>query len=272
MIKQPYLQIVAAIVCIAMFSGCTNIAVTSESKTVDAEPSIEIAEVTDEIVPETPEPVITPEPTPVLDPNNGKDRAKIIWDRLSLYFENPLTVAAIMGNMLRESRLCPWRYEGDRSEDYIKSKAVVAVINEELLLPTYEGRSWFSHTVPSDCTGEGFGLCQWTALGYKQLMFDYAAKTNRTIDDTEMQCDFLITTLNNKQSMVEKMEKSTKLVESVKYFINEYEKGITHEGDLYIREQGANCFLALYAPEYAKEEYLEMTEEEIYDILQLIDY
>ena len=262
--KIPSLVLALAMAGMAILSGCED----KQSITIAEEetPAVYISE---ESI-QTPGP--TEEPIKVLNERNGRDRAEIIWNRLSLYFDNPIATAAIMGNMSRESRLCPWRYEGDRSEDYYRSKEIVDICNEELKYPTREAQYWFMHIVPRDCTGEGFGLCQWTALGYKNMMFEYAAQTNRRIDDTEMQVDFMMQTLWNKGDLIHKMEHSSDLQMNILYFINEYEKGITYEGDLYRRELTAQCFLALYAPAFATDEYLAMTKDEIYDLLELIDY
>lgn len=227
--------------------------------TINAEPS---AEPTPE---PAPEPTVAPE---ILSEEEA--RATQIWNLLSEHFDNPYAIAGIMGNMSRESRLCPWRYEGDNSENFIRSSNMADIVNIDLSFPTRESRYYFTYFGLSYDGRTGFGLCQWTALGYKVQLYDMAVETGRNIDDVELQIDFLMMTLNRDHpELIDILENDDGSLIAVQHYLSVYEKGVSGDADLFRRHEAAEEILALFAPEYADERFTSLSKEEIYKNLDI---
>ena len=203
----------------------------------------------------------------------GYERCVQIYETLSEYFSNPVAVCSIMGNMARESRMCPWRYEGDDSESYAVSKAFAEVVNSDLKAPTRETRYYFSKFAVNLDNRTGFGLCQWTALGRKELLYDMAVETGLDIDDVTLQCQFLIWEMQVRYTeLTEMMEEQTDSLLCLQYFMNGYEKAYSNMADLYRRHEAAEEFLCLFAPEYASlEKYKELSADELLEILDIVE-
>lgn len=119
--------------------------------------------------------------------------ANIVHDRLMEEFDNEMIVAAFLGNMEKESQMIPGMYEGDWSDDakYSYEYADKIGIYDSLAYPTLETRYIFSHN-GFKAGHYGYGLCQWTDTGRKQMLYDMAVEENLRLDDPNLQCDFII--------------------------------------------------------------------------------
>lgn len=115
---------------------------------------------------------------------------RIIWDRLIKAIPNPYGVAGLMGNLQAESGLNPQNMENsyEKKLGFNDSTYTNAVNNG---------------TYSNFCTDRcGYGLAQWTSQGRKQNLYQFAKSKGKSIDDLEMQIDFLIQELKTSYSLV----------------------------------------------------------------------
>lgn len=111
--------------------------------------------------------------------NEEGDREKRIWG----YFEkkniNHAAIAGLMGNLYAESALRPNNLQNsfERKLD-MTDKGYTAAVNDG----SYTN---FAHD------GAGYGLAQWTWHTRKQALLAFARKEGKSIDDLQMQLDFL---------------------------------------------------------------------------------
>ena len=235
---------------------------TAPSPTAAASPPLPV---------ESPEPTVESEPEimPIENKTEEYLRAKLIYDTLYETIGNPIGVAAIMGNMSHESRLCPWRYETDTTPNFTQSRALTDQMNSTMDFPTRETRYIFAHRGIYSNDMVGFGLCQWTALGRKELLYDFAVETGRLLDDPEMQCDFLMQELTNRYpELLELLHGADTTWEAVLWFREIYERADVGAMSTNKRIEAAEQCLVLFAPEYAQEPYLSMSEEELLEKLE----
>lgn len=111
--------------------------------------------------------------------NEESDRAKIIWDFLRGKGLNVNAAAGLMGNLYAESALRPNNLQNSFERRLgMTDKGYTTAVNTG----SYKN---FVHD------GAGYGLAQWTWHTRKQALLDYARKHGKSIDDMQMQLDFL---------------------------------------------------------------------------------
>lgn len=126
---------------------------------------------------------------------------QIIWDRLIKAIPNPYGVAGLIGNLQAESGLNPQNMENsyERKLGFTDVTYTNAVNNG---------------TYANFCTDRcGYGLAQWTSQGRKQNLYQFARSKGKSIDDLEMQIDFLISELKLSYSSVYRVLTSAKSVQ-----------------------------------------------------------
>ena len=184
-------------------------------------------------------------------PEEPGEIADEVYSRLMEFYDNPLIVCAFMGNMYRESDMTPWRWEGDDSDDGSYSAKLNETIMPDLGCPDDMTRYYFTHF--SYMTGlYGFGLCQWTDIGRKLLMYDMAVETGRRLDDVSLQCDFLIWEMQNHYP---ELDEELREIEELDVLCNRiastYER--CHPGQMSITVRYA--YAAYYYEQYTGEVY-----------------
>lgn len=186
-----------------------------------------------------PSPSVTfemPEPTQDVD---------TIYEILSDGIDNPYIVCALMGNMFRESKMQPWIWQGEWTHGE-ESRKFNEKVNKDLQNPTDETKEYFSRWSPF--VGHyGFGLCQWTAIGRKEQLYDLVVQTNRDIDDVSLQADFVVWEWNNVyDELREEIEDSQDLWKCTMRIASSYERCAVNEISYEVRLQAAEYYWDYY--------------------------
>lgn len=185
-------------------------------------------------------------------PEEPGENADLAHEKLMNEFDNELLVCALMGNFAKESRMDPRRWEGDDDDDCAKSAAINKLFNEDIKFPTRESRYYFS-TYALLLGHDGFGLAQWTAIGRKIQLYDFAVSQGKDITDLEMQLDFVIwEMLNNYSDILDEIEGENRLDLITVKVASRYER--THAGDLNMAYRLA--YAKYYYEYYTGKEYI----------------
>lgn len=108
---------------------------------------------------------------------------KIIWDYLIKCINNAYGVAAIMGNLMAESSLNPACATGkNKTTNYVQD------VNN--------GKVDFEND------GVAFGLVQWCYHSRKKGLINYAKLTNKSIDNLQMQLEYIVKELSESYKTV----------------------------------------------------------------------
>ena len=102
-----------------------------------------------------------------------------IWAKLRAKGFSEKATAAIMGNMMAESGLVPYRIQGDFGNGYQRSLEYTAKVDNGTI-----SRSDFAYN------GGGYGLCQWTYFSRKFGLYDLAQKRGVSIGDEQLGIDW----------------------------------------------------------------------------------
>lgn len=113
---------------------------------------------------------------------------QVIWDGLKAEFNNEIGVAGLMGNLLAESGLIPYRVQGDFSSGYTYSIAYTNDVDSGAI-SEYD----FVHNGPN---GSGYGLAQWTYYTRKQNLYNMKIAMNVSIGSVDLAISYLIQELN----------------------------------------------------------------------------
>lgn len=119
----------------------------------------------------------------------GWEYGQIIWDRLMLEINNKYGVAGLMGNLLAESGLLPYRLQGDFSSDYSVSLAYTQNVDNGIITE-YD-------FVNNGLNGGGYGLAQWTFYTRKQALYNMKQSMNVSIGSIDLALNYLLYELNN---------------------------------------------------------------------------
>ena len=111
--------------------------------------------------------------------NEEADRERIIWAFLSGKGLNAYAIAGLMGNLSAESAIRPNNLQNSFERRLgMTDKGYTTAVNNG----SYKN---FVHD------GAGYGLAQWTWHTRKQNLLDYARAQKKSIDDMQMQLEFL---------------------------------------------------------------------------------
>lgn len=105
-----------------------------------------------------------------------------IWTKLRAKGFSEKATAAIMGNMMAESGLVPYRIQGDFANGYQRSLEYTAKVDSGAI-----SREQFAYNGPG---GGGYGLCQWTYFSRKFGLYDLAKKRDVSIGDEQLGVDW----------------------------------------------------------------------------------
>lgn len=165
------------------------------------------------------------------------DYHKCIWNYLSNKGFNSYAIAGVMANIKVESNLQPNNLEDIYSRKF-------GLSNEEYTKRVNNGL--YQNFVHDSA---GYGLCQWTYYSRKQNLLNLAKQRNVSIDNIDMQLDFLIQELNQMPNLMNILKNASSVKQASDAFMiqfeNPYDKSETAKN---IR---ANFGLNLYN-QYAK--------------------
>lgn len=137
--------------------------------------------------------------------------AEYIWDRLSNEFVNPYGVAGLMGNLQAESGLRSNNLQNtyERKFDMTDNEYTDAV-NKNLV----------------DFVNDkaGYGLAQWTYYSRKQSLLNYARDKGVSIDNLDMQIDFLIKELKGYKTVYKVLCTAKSVKEASDIVLTQFER------------------------------------------------
>lgn len=108
-----------------------------------------------------------------------------IWDGLMSQINNEYGVAGLMGNLLSESGLIPYRLQGDFTDGYTISLQYTSDVDTGVISET----SFVNDS-------QGYGLAQWTYFSRKQALYDMKKTLNLSIGSIDLSLSYLIYELN----------------------------------------------------------------------------
>lgn len=120
------------------------------------------------------------------------DNGAYIWNYLKNKGFSSNAIAGIMGNMMQESRLIPNIVEGGTTSETI---------------------------VP----GKGYGLCQWTYPSRQDALENFASQRGTSVSDIDTQLDFLLSEMDAKSGLNEKLNAASSPSEAATIFHDEME-------------------------------------------------
>lgn len=116
-----------------------------------------------------------------------------IYNLLYADIKNHYGVSALMGNLVAESGLIPYRCEGDFSEDYIMSLYYTGQVDSGEI-SEYD---FVNYGLDGNTSEKGYGLAQWTYPSRKQGLYDMSKSTGYSIGSVDLACMYLLYELKN---------------------------------------------------------------------------
>lgn len=139
-----------------------------------------------------------------------------IWNILKADIQNEYGVAGLMGNLVAESGLIPYRLQGDFSDGYIDSLNYTAGVDNGSI-----SENDFVNNGPN---GGGYGLAQWTYPARKQNMYNRHISENVSIGDTNFTCQFLLWELQTSYgSVYDTLKNATSILEASNVVLHDFE-------------------------------------------------
>lgn len=141
---------------------------------------------------------------------------QIIWNELMVEINNEYGVAGLMGNLVAESGLIPYRLQGDFSNGYTVSIAYTENVDNGTI-SEYD----FVNNGPN---GGGYGLAQWTFYTRKQALYDMKESMGVSIGDVNLAINYLIYELNNSYpSVLNSLKNATSIREASDVVLHDFE-------------------------------------------------
>lgn len=112
-----------------------------------------------------------------------------IWNGLMADIDNEYGVAGLMGNLVAESGLIPYRVQGDYSSGYSYSQEYTGDVDSGAI-SEYD----FVNNGPN---GGGYGLAQWTFYTRKQGLYNMKLSMGVSIGSVDLAIAFLLYELKN---------------------------------------------------------------------------
>lgn len=143
---------------------------------------------------------------------NENDRACYIWTFFHAKGLNDYAIAGLMGNLYIESALRPNNLQNSFEKKLgMTDKGYTMAVNNG----TYKN---FVHDKA------GYGLAQWTWWSRKQALLYYAQKSVASIDDLNMQLNFLWEELGAYDHVMKILSKANSIKEACNVVLREYER------------------------------------------------
>lgn len=148
--------------------------------------------------------------TGVITQYKTKAAEEFLWKTLSSMIDNEKIVAGIMGYFKRESELrsdavAGWAIRDARTKTNF-SQEFTTKVDEGLL--DGSSRKYFIEQVTIHFGG--YGLGQWLAEPYLNKLYDFAQEYGTSIGDAEMQCAFMVWSIEHQTPKLWKQIKNEK--------------------------------------------------------------
>lgn len=112
-----------------------------------------------------------------------------IYNLLYADIQNHYGVAGIMGNLVAESGLIPFRCEGDFSENYSVSAYYTGLVDSGEISES----EFVNYGLDGSTSQKGYGLAQWTYYTRKQALYDMKkSRGYSSIGSVDLACEFLL--------------------------------------------------------------------------------
>jgi len=161
----------------------------------------------------------------------GWEYGQYIWDRLYEDIGNEIGVAGLMGNLVAESNLIPYRLQGDFTNGYVTSIEYTEQVDNGTV-SEYD----FVNNGPN---GGGYGLAQWTFPARKQNLYNLKVERGVSIGDLVLAVDFLILELHGEFRGVRNvLINATSLREASDYVLHNFERPADQSVEAEIRREG----------------------------------
>jgi hypothetical protein len=121
-----------------------------------------------------------------------------IYNLLYADIKNHNGVAGLMGNLVAESGLIPYRCEGDFSDDYIMSLYYTNQVDNGEISES----DFVNYGLNGSTSQKGYGLAQWTYYTRKQGLYDMSKSTGYSIGSVDLACKYLLYELKNTYTSV----------------------------------------------------------------------
>ena len=140
------------------------------------------------------------------------DRCQLVWTFLATKGLNDYAIAGLMGNLYCESALRPNNLQNSfETKLGMTDKGYTDAVNKG----TYKN---FIHD------GAGYGLAQWTFWSRKQALLYFAEKKMLSIDNLNMQLEFLWEELAAYKHVMDILSKTSSIKEACNVVLREYER------------------------------------------------
>ena len=169
-------------------------------------------EVNKELNSQVPTPKLVVEDPKHLYISSEDDRCQLVWTFLATKGLNDYAIAGLMGNLYCESALRPNNLQNSfETKLGMTDKGYTDAVNKG----TYKN---FIHD------GAGYGLAQWTFWSRKQALLYFAEKKMLSIDDLNMQLQFLWEELGAYKHVMDILSKASSIKEACNVVLREYER------------------------------------------------
>ena len=169
-------------------------------------------EVNKELNSQVPTPKLVKEDPKQLYIPSEDDRCQLVWTFLATKGLNDYAIAGLMGNLYCESALRPNNLQNSfETKLGMTDKGYTDAVNKG----TYKN---FIHD------GAGYGLAQWTFWSRKQALLYFAEKKMLSIDNLNMQLEFLWEELGAYKHVMDILSKASSIKEACNVVLREYER------------------------------------------------
>lgn len=136
-----------------------------------------------------------------------------IWNALMSVINNEFGVAGLMGNLVNESGLIPFRVQGDFSSGYTASREYTAQVDSGAV-----SEYTFVHTE------QGYGLAQWTYYSRKQGLYDEHINSGKSIGSVDVGVSYLLWELkNNYTNVYDVLVSTNSILEASNIVLHDFE-------------------------------------------------
>ena len=141
-----------------------------------------------------------------------------IWNKLRAKGFSEKATAAIMGNMMAESGLIPYRVQGDFGNGYERSIAYTQQVDDGVV-----SRDAFAYSGPG---GGGYGLCQWTYFSRKLGLYRLAQSRGVSVGDEQLGVDWFYEEVQQSEyrKTWDSLKSSSSIYDMVAVMLRNYEK------------------------------------------------
>jgi hypothetical protein len=154
-----------------------------------------------------------------------------IWSELITEIDNEYGVAGLMGNLVAESGLIPFRYQGDFSTNYENSVSYTHDVDTGIMT-----ENDFVYGGPN---GGGYGLAQWTFYTRKQGLYNMKQAMNVSIGDTHLGVSYLLYELiHSYPTVLSTLKKAISIRQASNTVLHNFEKPQNQSTDVEIYRAG----------------------------------